>query len=55
MRSKISRAAADRIQKKVSMPRDEFISEHRKLVKTLRSGSKATQRKEAASQAKELQ
>jgi hypothetical protein len=55
MRTKISRAAAQRIQQKVTMPKPEFIAEHRKLVKVLKSGSRAAQRKEASDQAKELQ
>lgn len=54
MKTTISKVAAGRIQKKASMPMEEFVAEHRRLVKTLRSGSKATRVKEATDQAKEL-
>lgn len=40
--------------KKVSMGKGEFVREHEHLVKTLRTGSKSAQKREAAEQAAEL-
>ena len=54
MKTKISKAAASRIMAKVSMPKSEFVAEHKKLVKVLRSGSSKARNKEATDQAKEL-
>ena len=54
-KAKISPAAANRIMQKVSMPMKEFKSEHRRLVKILKSGSLVTRKKEAMGQAKELE
>lgn len=39
---------------KVSLPRDIFISEHKQLIKILRSGDKKAQEAEAAKQEAEL-
>ncbi len=40
--------------KKVTMGKGEFVREHEHLVKTLRTGSKAAQKREASEQAAEL-
>jgi hypothetical protein len=55
MKTKISKTAAERIMAKVSMPKSEFINEHKKLVKVLRRGSLKARRQEATDQAKELE
>jgi hypothetical protein len=53
MPSKLSKAAVERIKDKVSMPKGEFKSEHKKLVGILKHGSRAAQKSEARKQAKE--
>jgi hypothetical protein len=55
MRNKISKAAASRISKKVSMSLEEFTDEHKHLLKVLRHGSRQKRQSEAKRQAKEME
>jgi len=47
-------ARKENIKKSVIIPNKEFVDEHKKLVKTLKSGSKEEQKKEAEDQEEEL-
>ena len=54
MHGRISKAGAERIRQKISMSKEEFMDEHRDLVKVLRHGSRLQRSREAMKQNKEM-
>jgi hypothetical protein len=54
MTKTISKAAAGRIQKQYKMPMSEFLEEHHRLLRILRTGSRNAQKHEADEQAEEV-